>query len=151
MNPDLETLGKRAVACPRWRWMPGMAAIYEANHSLTDKHSGMAVQVTEIRLVAEAFVICEPEHRFAEVSILLNGKTRSYGSLFTKDLTPDLSDPATVGCLLALVREAWPSNGMESVSAHHSHAQKWLIDLPGKVICGDTEAEALVAALEAAP
>lgn len=51
---------------------------------------------------------------------------------------PDLEDPATMGCLLALVREAW---GVRV---------DWMT--LARVLGEDaTEAEALVAALEAAP
>ena len=70
---------------------------------------------------------------------------------FPVDL-PDLADAATIGCLLALVREAW-----ESPKANVS----WVTDDKCMVVfdtgraqrflLGDTEAEALVAALEAAP
>ena len=106
MSTDLETLARRAVACPHWRWMPGMAVIPQEADTLIDKDSRMAFHATEIRVTAAAFEICEPEHRFVEVSLLLNGKSRSYGSMFTKHLLPDLSDPATAGCLPALVRTA---------------------------------------------
>jgi hypothetical protein len=67
---------------------------------------------------------------------------------------PDLTDPATLGCLLALVREAsgephayvWPSkNGLWTVYANSGHHPRSL-----GLEC-DTEAEALVVALEAAP
>jgi hypothetical protein len=69
----------------------------------------------------------------------------------TSECWPDFSDPATVGCLLALVREAWPDNGLESICTQYM-AKTWLIDLPnGKVVVGNTEADALVAALEAVP
>jgi hypothetical protein len=68
---------------------------------------------------------------------------------------PDLRDPATVGCLLALVRE--------SCGDHEAYAMPWNDEDGGWTVClndddgchniaeGDTEAEALVAALEAAP
>jgi hypothetical protein len=63
---------------------------------------------------------------------------------------PDLTDPATLGCLLALVREAWndqrayirASFGWEHITDYC--VEKWP---PG----GETEAEALVAALKSAP
>jgi len=60
-------------------------------------------------------------------------------------MVPDLTDPATVGCLLALVREAWDDRYL---CASVSPRKLWLVD--GWSL-HDTEAEALVAALEAAP
>ena len=61
----------------------------------------------------------------------------------------DLDDPATIGCLLALVRLAWGGRRV------------WVMQIGGHWRVGDslgwvgptcdTEAEALVAALEAAP
>lgn len=73
MTPELEALARRAVACPRWRWMPGM------------------------RSVAYRQAPLEPVvHRIGDLKF-----TPYPGSL------PDLTDPATLGCLLALVREAW--------------------------------------------
>jgi hypothetical protein len=75
------------------------------------------------------------------------------GWLNTDEL-PDLSDPATMGCLLALVREAW---GSETHTAPvylgdvHTGWAVWIdIDL-SRWFEGTTEAAALVAALEAAP
>lgn len=61
---------------------------------------------------------------------------------------PDLSDPATLGCLLALVREAWANDNMHA----RPEGDRWRVwsDEPGAFVFG-SEAEALVAALEAAP
>lgn len=64
---------------------------------------------------------------------------------------PDLSDPATLGCLLALVREAWDD---QSVGTSYTRHEGWEATAPNGVEewpRGDTEAEALVAALESAP
>ena len=65
------------------------------------------------------------------------------------DWLPDLTDPATLGCLLALVREAW---GDDSICPDFNK-MRWTILTWDCCAIGDggTEAEALVAALEAAP
>ena len=77
---------------------------------------------------------------------------------------PDLRDPATLGCLLALVREAWAdpaylwgghaevrrdSETLFVVLRFGHDANGFLVER--WVSSGATEAEALVAALEAAP
>ena len=66
---------------------------------------------------------------------------------------PDLTDPATLGCLLALVREA---HGDPVLFARFRGARAhpdWVVSWDGSdvIATGATEAEALVAALEAAP
>ena len=68
------------------------------------------------------------------------------------DALPDLSDPATLGCLLALVRAAW---GQDDMGASR-YRERWCVeftpqDAQNYAFYGATEAEALVAALEAAP
>jgi len=73
---------------------------------------------------------------------------------------PDLDDPATLGCLLALVREAWGSphigllwfeadDGLHVCSVTRERADLW--ESVRIVAEASTEAAALVAALEAAP
>tara|TARA_R110000868_G_scaffold295647_1_gene555975 strand:+ start:1501 stop:1776 length:276 start_codon:yes stop_codon:yes gene_type:complete len=79
----------------------------------------------------------------------------------SKDL-PDLTDPATLGCLLALVREAFEDKGVGAICQDvgiMNGSKMWsLIGEAGefggywtKQAYYSTEAEALVAALEAAP
>jgi len=125
-----QELARRAVACKGWRWMPGM--------------------------------------RYTLPTTSLHGRWKPG---LSQHIMPDLDDPAALGCLLALVREAW---GNSKISVHYdgegevscrlgfearSPPAKWVVSLSwgvddwsGCVTKGhSTEAEALVAALEAAP
>ena len=121
-----QELAKRAIACRHWRWMPGM------------RWRGTLSQNTG---------------RLGEVFRTVPGPVGAY--------LPDLTDPATLGCLLSLVREAAQEPGL-----HVRCMLPYAPDMSGKTPppwvlysgrgqrWGDrheTEAEALVAALEAAP
>lgn len=69
---------------------------------------------------------------------------------------PDIREPATKGIVLALVREAWAADFIdvvcEQANDHEDGGYVWRVNLPwSKDTRGTTEAEALVAALEAAP
>ncbi len=65
---------------------------------------------------------------------------------------PDLTDPATLGCLLALVREAWSDPYLCAVGDSDTG---WRVDAVTAQVQDlhsyPSEAEALVAALESAP
>ena len=135
-----EELARRAVACKGWRWLPGM--------------------LVEGKRVVSASYTTLP---YAYVSYM-------GGPIFLLELDrtlPDLQDPATLGCLLALVRDAWGDQraylcdygGYDSVEwgvvSHEWDAKRqaegpkaWFSCLLGDA---GTEAGALVAALEAAP
>ena len=63
---------------------------------------------------------------------------------------PDLSDPATLGCLLALVREAWEDPCI-CTAVDNTGAGWWVDGWQSSHDLHPTEAAALVAALEAAP
>jgi hypothetical protein len=121
---NLEELARRAVACKRWRWMPGMLAI------MTEPHEG--------------------ETTFRVVDYIGNRETGAPITMY-----PDLSDPATLGCLLALVRKAWSNQKIHMVwlIGGFDTWQPWNTERPllAPLLKFDTEAEALVAALEVAP
>lgn len=117
MSTDLETLALRAVACPRWRWMPGMLTTYATRVNSVTRNGS-------------------PEPRL--------------GGLIEADPLPALDDPATMGCLLALVREAWgwPHAFVEYSPQFHL---PFYCNVKKRGFAEATEAEALVAALESAP
>jgi len=66
---------------------------------------------------------------------------------------PDLDDPATLGCLLALVREAWGDPSMYAQDRGPDGWWVWQSPANAGTVARHwpSEAEALIAALEAAP
>jgi hypothetical protein len=120
---NIEELGRRAAACKHWRWMDGMAAN----------------ELPGYRIVSNN---CEGR------AYLTDG----YDSQSVKDCSPDLSDPATRGCLLHLVREARRDGSPFVVCVACNIRGRWYMN-PSRGGEHDyaSEAEALVAALEAAP
>ena len=108
--------GRRAVACPRFRWSPGMLAIVPPAN---DGATGYTVRIIE-----------------------------GTGPVNSARAFPDLADPATLGALLGLVREA---EGDPSLFAEcHPIGARWQIhSVEGGIFGeGETEAAALVAALQ---
>jgi len=83
--PEATALARRVVACPRWRWMPGMVTTYGQRIARVD---------------ADGYA----------VAYYRGGHLQPVEA----DALPDLSDPATLGCLLALVREAWGDPGFHA-------------------------------------
>jgi hypothetical protein len=123
MTNEMIELGKRAVACKGWRWMPGMRVEWV----------GMS---TGWRMLSETQSWYEREE-------VQDGEPGGPNAI------PDLTDPATLGCVLALVREAWSDpqiyvagRGLWDVFTGHD------VEI---VQDQYTEEEALVSALEAAP
>lgn len=127
MTDEMLALARRAVSCKAWRWMPGMA----------DQFGRRVMQVYPNEL------------GFKWSHLLENNVVRD------ADALPDLTDAATRGCVLALVREAWGDPTICVVldlSDGYWHVGRWEdegIALRGR--WGTTEAHALTRALEAAP
>jgi len=142
VTPELEALARRAGACPGWRWMPGMLAHHP---------NWRAGRVSHVGLTAVRVACRYPSP--------VGGTEWAVPPLPITDLLPDLNDPATLGCVLALAREAWGRPNLVAYYAPLASGQGWYVgdrfcgdrDYPVVETPGDTEAEALVAALEAAP
>ena len=148
MNEEqMMTLGRRAIACNGWRWMPGMLMTELTLSSIEGITTCLEDRVLQVKDDDGLwYVQCEMfphdddgdhEFRWADATSI-----------------PNLTDPATLGCLLALVRQAWgrPSGTVRrwSVDGWYWHADYDDEHVSGKRLY-PTEAEALVAALEAAP
>ena len=111
-------LARRAVACKGWRWLPGM---------LNGRD--------ETRYMGALLWAWQDPYRHHALGIEIAD-------------WPDLSDPCTLGGLLALVREAW-GDPLAHVTPVAGGWRVWLeLDLSVS-FDGATEASALVAALEA--
>ena len=138
----LEQLACRAVACKRWRWIPGMLA-----------HTGLRI----VRHDSDGYLVGYFANH-AYISTCINDVWTDAPDN-TVDCLPDFRDPATMGCLLALVREAWGPEATVSVNISGFWAVGGARIQTGKSaghtinlgIWKATEVEALVAALEAAP
>jgi hypothetical protein len=138
MESDKIELAERPLNSSRWHWMPGMST----------SNGGRVFAVDEDGS-------CRLDFGAEEVPFWCTPETMS-------KMTPCFTDPATLGCLLALVREAWgnPHIWVESCvdremwSSIDHYKLGWACPngepVPPDIECA-TEAEALVAALEAAP
>lgn len=147
---NLEDLGRRAAACKHWRWMPGMLLLWKL-HKRGGTYEGRVCHLGDSDSGAGKDVYCEGRG------------DRFDGVLEVPKCFPDLSDPATLGCLLHLVQEAWNACRISvcfsaytpdatkrwSVPISFFKDQRDLVHVPS--FYGTTQAEALVAALEAAP
>lgn len=115
-------LEERAINCKHWRWMPGMLARYSDG---------------------------KPWYRLTEAdSYGIPPKCRPPDP---RRAWPDLTDPATLGCLLGLVRDAYRDAYVSASSLHDENGYWGVRDCDGFVIAtGRSEREALVIALEKA-
>lgn len=81
----------------------------------------------------------------------LNRITEGTGPVNSSKAYPDLSDPATLGCLVYLVREAWNNPTVTTARSHpFSGGPPWVVGISMRAFSGQTEAEALIVALEEA-
>jgi hypothetical protein len=128
MESDKIALAKRAVWCRGWRWMQGMLTINGGRVFAVDEDGS-----------------CRLDFGAEEVPFWCTPQTMA-------KMFPELTDSATLGCLLSLVREAW---GMPTgiTVTYSSDEGSWGVSWSGATHggwCGRgrTEAEALINALE---
>ncbi len=158
MSEKNTTLESRAVACKAWKWMDGMRfGPTTQGGSFPHVPAGAWYRIEE---GCDSIADAVSEGQFGTLD------DNNYADRLARVL-PDLTDPATLGCLFVLVREAQgePSGQLVFRWSHQLARFQWCFDTPpiseiGKTpsewyprnrSAGDTEAEALVAALEAAP
>ena len=128
---DLD-LARRAVACRGWRWTDGA-------------------------LTVSGWRVCSIGANKAGAQVL-NQADGEYW-VTAQDELPDLTDPATRGCLLQLVREAWGKQVYAMPIYFAERITCWLAVVPDPAtdewdwtgFDGPDEVSALLAALEAAP
>ena len=161
MTDEQIALARRAIACEGWQWMPGMAigcliltsldGLVVVPHgrvlAMRDDDGMQMVSASEYPYDNEGV----PEYLWADLMHI-----------------PDLTDPATLGCLLALVRDAYGDSALyvrlSDTTRQSDGVRAWEVlgwisaersrDGRGGSWRGwgyVSEAEALVAALEAAP
>ncbi len=134
MTDEMIALARRAVACKGWKWMAGMR---------TNSKFARVVAVdsdTGFPCAAEQGATNDDCH-----AVWLDGVP----------LLPDLTDPATMGCLLALVREARDDTTLgvirQDLGTMRSK-EAWFICGEGGAddVWAHTEIDALLDALEVA-
>lgn len=106
---------------------------------------------TEAEALGKRLVACKAFHPMRGM-LDMQGRTWDQSLLWrwSNDVdVPDLRDPATLGCVLAIVREAHGRLGL--VGCLMERPREWMIFLENGHIVAPNEAEALVAAVEAAP
>lgn len=172
MTTDLP-LARRAVACAAWRWLPGMrvlpgeptppARCVRANVFAVEQQIEMAPALDNDRTP----ILQRGKIPFAAGPVV---EAWSDDALTDED-APDLTDPATIGCMLVLVREAWRC---PTAYVRQSSVRRAIDGVLAWEVCGlwfdaghaanagvragaanmwglASEAEALVVALESAP
>ncbi len=130
MAESMDPLASQIITFKRWRWVAGMRYRLHSSHP---------------------WLRYDGEDCFDDDGNLVPQSPPSLQSVISH---PDLSDPATIGCVLHLISEAWGDK--------HSYmgwdGKNWKVFarpvghiVPVSVGSGITKAEALVAALKRAP
>lgn len=123
MTPELIALGQLAIKSRHWKWLQGMTA------------KGVGIH----------------EEGKAECQYVLGYDDDYNQTYFLIKPLPDFSNPATLGCLLYLVRQAYKAPWIDVVcESANDPDYVWRVNLDNNCFRAASEAEALVAALESA-
>lgn len=139
MNEEMIDLSRRVILCKNWRWMPGMKDM--EGWRLYREVVGFTAQDKDGKTVTGWDAI---------------GGEWEYHQVAHFPKLPDLSDPATLGCLLAIIREVYSDPCACVIPIDYGPAGvMWQVRLTanGRQVTErhyTNEIEALVAALEAA-
>lgn len=93
MTATADDLARRLVESPHWRWLPRMRAVTEDHQAATVLH---------VDDDGHCLMVWGDDEGYAQQEWDAEPGAPAW--------LPDLSDPATEGCLLALAREAWDSS-----------------------------------------
>ncbi len=148
-------LGKRAIKCKKFGWMPGFLVM--SDPECVPRVIGTPAWSSDLRARVTTVVI---GRWFGVAQYCIDHPDAEHENMSGDDLPctiPDFSDPGSIGCLLSLVREAWND---ERISFAYAREEKRFVVIDsaysamlasGRYFYGDTEVEALIKALEAAP
>ena len=133
---DKIKLGSQAVGCMKWRWKPGMRALFVRDQTW---------RITVIDPAGNVGATADDSFSPAQW-----GYTEDT-PFNIEEALPDLTDPATYGCLVHLVREVYSDPAMYAAPQTDAEQEWWVVCSAGDLVKagGPSEIEAWLAALEA--
>ena len=172
MGIKFEELAKRSVSSRHWQWLEGMAVFTTVDALL----GGEIDPQSRFRVVRVGIIMARNVHPISSLPSKI-GRARKEESkadkkrdkvgfevlfcggkglpnekpevAFSNTCYPDFTDPCTVGALTAIVREAWGKSN--TGCSCNPNSMDWKVEINGTEYLGETEVEAWVRALEAAP
>lgn len=158
MDDHLKNLAKRAVNAANWCDVDGWLTHTTHAGGYPKCNAGIAIRADSNGTLSDAVtegmfgpITLEPSHHHPDFAALYEQHERDIDAAWQRVL-PDLSDAATVGCLLALVRKKHNDFSLCVVFDHDDGTWgvgRWEDGLALRAHSASTEVEALVLALEA--